>query len=427
MRDETRNRLPQRQMAEEVAAVCLLGGVVVLASLAWLALAIGDQLSHLAAPAGNPASALVDVVLGRVRWTAAATVAFVGELVGVGAVVGGVWWVVQHHSARRLEVDRRAQRLPRSARSRARYVDPTQAPVPGPGPGLVVGVDVVDGAAFRQSWEDVAVMVAGSRTGKTTSQVAPAIRSAPGAVYACSNKRDIVDLTNQARTERRSASGTAGRLWLFDPQQIATDEPAAFWWNPLDMARDVAGARTLAGLFAAASRPPGAQRDAYFDSEGEELVALLLLAAALDDKALPTVYRWLTQGWDRGITDVLADHGHRLAAEGLQDVAQMPDKQKAGVVGTARKNVAFLADPALAPWITDVPAGRPRFRAQEFASTPDTLYSLSKEGPGSAGALTGALTAAVVLAAEHLAASEPDGRLEVPLVCVLDEVANGSR
>ena len=47
------------------------------------------------------------------------------------------------------------------------------------------------------------------------------------------------------------------------------------------MAGDLAGARTLAGLFAAASRPPGAQRDAYFDPEGEELLAILLLAARL--------------------------------------------------------------------------------------------------------------------------------------------------
>jgi type IV secretory pathway TraG/TraD family ATPase VirD4 len=56
-----------------------------------------------------------------------------------------------------------------------------------------------------------------------------------------------------------------------------------------------------------------------------------------------------------------------------------------------------------------------------------TLYSLSKEGEGSAGALTGALTTTVLTEAERTAQSSPGGRLPVPLVPVLDEVANVCR
>ena len=79
------------------------------------------------------------------------------------------------------------------------------------------------------SWEDVTAVIAGARTGKTTTQVAPAILAAPGAVYTCSNKRDVVDLTAAAR-------GKNADVWIFDPQGIADGHPT-WWWNPLDMAR----------------------------------------------------------------------------------------------------------------------------------------------------------------------------------------------
>ena len=60
-------------------------------------------------------------------------------------------------------------------------------------------------------------------------------------------------------------------------------------------------------------------------------------------------------------------------------------------------------------------------------STADTLYSLSKEGRGTAGPLVTALTVAIVEAAEELAAASPGGRLGTPLLGVLDEAANVCR
>ena len=56
-----------------------------------------------------------------------------------------------------------------------------------------------------------------------------------------------------------------------------------------------------------------------------------------------------------------------------------------------------------------------------------TLYSLSKEGKGSAGALVAGLTVAVTDAAEEFARRSPGGRMPVPLVVVLDEAANVCR
>jgi type IV secretory pathway TraG/TraD family ATPase VirD4 len=423
--NRARNRIAQNSMGEQVAATIAIGALAVLATLAWLAVHLGAAIDHIAV-AKNPVVAVVDLVRRRTPWPPAATYVLAGELATLVILAVCVAVIVTHFRTKSELVDRLAKRLPRNTKALARYVDPSHAPIPGPGPGLALGRDVVSGKVLRQSWEDVAAMIAGARTGKTTTQVAPAILAAPGAVYTCSNKRDVVDLTAEARRAVRDDKGNAATVWIFDPQGIAGGEPE-WWWNPLDMAGDLAGARTLAGLFAAASRPPGAQRDAYFDPEGEELLAILLLAARLSDQPLTTVYQWLSTGRNDRVVSRLAAGGHELAAQALLDVMNQPDKQRAGVFGTARKNVSFLADPNLGDWITDRHDGRPRFDTDVFAASSGTLYSLSKEGPGSAGPLTAALTAAVVLSAERLAARSAGGRLAVPMVCPLDEVANVCR
>ena len=64
---------------------------------------------------------------------------------------------------------------------------------------------------------------------------------------------------------------------------------------------------------------------------------------------------------------------------------------------------------------------------EHFIREGGTLYSLSKEGRGTAGPLVTALTVAVVEAAEELAAVSPGGRLSTPLLGVLDEAANVCR
>jgi len=65
----------------------------------------------------------------------------------------------------------------------------------------------------------------------------------------------------------------------------------------------------------------------------------------------------------------------------------------------------------------------PAFAPAAFAESTDTLYLLSKDGAGSAAPLVAALTDAVFRAATR-AAERAGGRLDPPLVAVLDEAAN---
>ena len=143
---------------------------------------------------------------------------------------------------------------------------------------------------------------------------------------------------------------------------------------------------------------------------------------------------------------ILRDHGYRLIEEQVAGVIGSPEKQRGGVFGTAQQMAACLTNSQVARWVTPDNGGydsRPQFDPATFVggqSTDDhdnhnsrtakqggTLYSLSREGRGTAGPLVTALTVAVVEAAEELAAQSTHGRLAVPMLGVLDEAANVCR
>jgi type IV secretory pathway TraG/TraD family ATPase VirD4 len=89
-----------------------------------------------------------------------------------------------------------------------------------------------------------------------------------------------------------------------------------------------------------------------------------------------------------------------------------------------------LTNRTIARWVTPQSTRdlRPQLDPTAFVSGgAGTLYSLSKEGKGTAGPLVTALTVAVVEAAEELAAGSAGGRLSTPLMGVLDEAANVCR
>ena len=291
----------------------------------------------------------------------------------------------------------------------------------GGSPGVVIGRTVAGSQTLYGSWEDMHLDIWGPRTGKTTSRAVPAVLDAPGAVLVTSNKRDVVDATRDPRAE-------VGPVWVFDPQGIAGQEPT-WWWNPLSYVTDEVRAARLAEHFASGSRDPNARTDAFFDPAGQDLLAGLLLAAALDNRPVTEVYTWLTRPTDDTAVDILRTHGYTLTADQVAGVVSAPDKQRAGIYGTAAQMASCLTNRQIAHWVT--PQGeadpRPRLRPEELVRTRATLYSLSREGRGTAGPLVTALTVAVVEAAEELAARSPGGRLGTPLLGVLDEAANVCR
>lgn len=402
--------------------------VVLVVGSVYAAMHLGHQLAGTgtAVPA-DPFTVLFGLLSGDLPWpgapgwwvlgVVAAALVLLAALVGVGV---GRW------RRGRTRVDRAAAFMGRgrdvhgltrkNAQATAERLGVTSSP------GVPIGRTVGTGQELFGSWEDMHIDIWGPRTGKTTSRAVPAILDAPGSVLVTSNKRDVVDATRDVRA-------AAGPVWVFDPQAIATEEPT-WWWNPLSYVTDEVKAARLAEHFAAGSRDPNARTDAYFDPAGQDLLAGLLLAAALDDRPITDVYTWLTRPADETAVDVLRAHGFPLTADQVAGVVAAPDKQRGGVFGTAQQMASCLTNRQVAAWIT--PQGpadaRPRFSPQDFVRADGgTLYSLSKEGRGTAGPLVTALTVAVVEAAEELAARSAGGRLTTPLVGVLDEAANVCR
>jgi len=285
------------------------------------------------------------------------------------------------------------------------------------------------------SWEDVAVAFMAPRSGKTTALAVPVTLAAPGPVVLTSNKTE-----GWKETAALREAETGERVWTFDPQRIA-HTPQSWWWNPLRELRSVAEANRLAGHFVATVEDD--RRDIWGPA-ARELLATLLLAAAVSGGTLLDVYAWLADEATPIPGGLLREHGYDLLARTLRGTQDSPPETRGSVYFTARAATACLRDGQITAWVTppacsnahhrpdnpdgtDDPGGVAgplvEFRPEAFPGSRQTLYLLSKDEGGSAGPLVAALTDRVlrcgVTAAEHRG-----GRLDPPMVVVLDEAAN---
>lgn len=412
--------------AQVILGWIALGAVVVVIGGTDAVVQVGHRIDGTAAGLpGDPFEVFFGLLTDTVAWPRSGTWVAAALVLIVAAVGAGAGWGLWRWRRSRTRVDRTAAYLGRGADihalSQANAAGVAQRLGVPHTPGVPIGQALTNGKTLYGSWEDMHIDIWGPRTGKTTSRAIPAILQAPGAVLVTSNKRDVVDATRDPRAAR-------GEVWVFDPQGIASEEPT-WWWNPLSYVTDEVRAAKLAEHFAAGSRDPGARGDAYFDPAGQDLLAGLLLAAALDAQAITQVYTWLTRPADERPVDILREHGFALTADQVAGVITAPDKQRGGIYGTAQQMAACLTNRAVAHWVTPHSPRdqRPHFDPETFLRKHGTLYSLSKEGRGNAGPLVTALTVAVVETAEELAACSAGGRLATPLLGVLDEAANVCR
>ncbi len=426
MSTNNRRAQPGRVPGETIALFVLLGLVLLVLATVYAAARIGHQVAGLPATPADPWETLFGVLKGTVAWPMASTIV-AGAIGLVLLVVGliGVWiWSRRRHRSSR--VDHAARYM-----GRGRDLSPiTHKSVAATAqrlgvhgsPGVPIGRSVAPPTDLYGSWEDMHIDIWGPRTGKTTSRAVPAILDAPGAVLVTSNKRDVLDATRDPRSR-------VAPVWVFDPQSVAREEPTDWWWNPLSYVTDEVKAAKMAEHFASGSRDPGARTDAFFDPSAQDLLAGLLLAAALDGRPITDVYRWLTRPTDAEAVSILKEGGYELTSDQVAGVIFAPEKQRGGVYGTAQQMASCLTNRQVAGWVIPQSAAdhRRQFSPEAFVRDGGTMYSLSKEGRGTAGPLVTALTVAVVEAAEELAAASRGGRLPTPLLGVLDEAANVCR
>ncbi|MFI8102112.1 TraM recognition domain-containing protein [Streptomyces sp. NPDC086023] len=290
----------------------------------------------------------------------------------------------------------------------AKHIEPRDA-------GVLLGNLQDTKHEVRMGFEDVAVAIMAPRSGKTTSLAIPSILAAPGPVLLTSNKA-----AGDAYTATYDARRRVGRVWSMDPQQIAHAE-RSMWWNPLADARTLDGANRLAGHFLAASVDASQQGD-FWSKAGSNILSQLFLAAALDDRPITDVMRWLAFPSDRRPLDILRDHGFTSVASQLKGTVEGPPETRDGIYETARQYASALLNSEIAAWVTPQ-KGVAEFRPADFVTSTDTLFLLSKDGGGGASALIAACADSVMRAATAQA-ERAGGRLDPPMLAILDEAAN---
>lgn len=414
---------PNDQTTSLILGASVLGIVLLGIGGIWLALHGAAKLAGEPAPETHPISLVLGLARGEVAWSTWATaIASAIALVVVALGVAITGRVLKAQDSRQSS-DKSARYMGTSRDVRpmlepARRKQAARLGVKGDGFGLPLGKVLPSKLRIYSSLEDMLILIAGPRTMKSTAYAIPLIMAAPGPVLATSNKRDVVDATRGPR------SSDGRTIWIFDPQRVA-EEPPTWWWNPLSFVTNEARAEKLAAQFATSARGDNAKTDSYFDAEAENLISLLLLAAARGQMPITQVYSWLTLPSEQEPVEILQGAGFTLHAQSLYALILLPDKQRDGVYGTARSLMGFLRNTSFVEWVTPpaVP-GPTEFSPDLFARSMDTLYLLSREGGGGAGALVAALTVAVSEAAEQYATASPGGRMPVPFVGVLDEAAN---
>lgn len=410
-----------------VGAIAAFGFVAAL--IAWVPIRLTSPPGYNGS--NNPMVTAVALINGEITWTTACTLiaAALGAVVlGIAVMIG---LAVARGTSYAKRIDRQSRHLaghrelgrltPAAVAASAMKLRPSLAEAPkkvrrDPDQhGAPIGIHVPSGVMLRETWEDCSVDIWGPRKGKTTARAIPKIVGCPGPILVTSRKGDIVDATRGPRE-------ALGTVWVFDPMGI-TGTPQGFWINLLGTVESVGEAQSLADAFC--HKDAGA-RSGFFDNEADDLVANLLLAAAVGGKPITVCHTWATRQRDDEPVKLLRAAGYAAAADSVQGVIDLTEKTRSGIYGGAKSNLRSLADPKVARWLEPQP-GLPEFDARTFPTSRDTFFAICEDGPGAPTAVNAAAVDTIHRCGEAQARREPGRRLDPPMPTIGDELANCAR
>ena len=155
----------------------------------------------------------------------------------------------------------------------------------------------------------------------------------------------------------------------------------------------------------------------------QDLLCALLLAAASSGRTLRDVGRWLDDTASPVPAGMLDGAGFGAMASSLRGAQHGAPATRDGIYQTARTAAKCLHDEQIMAWVTpSLRCGLLVFDPGPFAASRDSLYLLS-ESRAAAAPLIAALTDGVMRAGRR-AAERAGGRLDPPMVLILDEAAN---
>ncbi|WP_435286346.1 type IV secretory system conjugative DNA transfer family protein [Streptomyces bacillaris] len=284
--------------------------------------------------------------------------------------------------------------------------------------GLHLGVDLLHRKGLFIACEDIVLMYAPPRTGKS-AQYGNAIIDAAGACIVTSTRGDLYDHTHQLRREDNRP------VWVFNAGVSGVEN--TLHWNLVDGCQDPVVALRRAGYLLAASASGEAMENASF-WEGHSFMVLscYLMAAGLKGYDLTRVRAWVTDSTNREPLEILEAHPELVPAGWARSLSQMrnaPEKTRDSVYLTLIRSFEFMSLPQVLDIVSPRP-GQQRFDVADFLRSRGTLYLMGRDQPyGSVAPLFTALVGEIYEAAYLEADNSPGGRMDPYVRFVLDEAA----
>jgi type IV secretion system protein VirD4 len=216
-----------------------------------------------------------------------------------------------------------------------------------------------------------------------------------------------------------------GPVHVFDPQGLAA-WPEQLRWAPERGCEDPLAAILRAKAFTSGSRAGvGVENGDFWSGMTQAVIRCYLHAAALDERPISEVLRWAGAPGDPEPVRILRRSSGAADgwAEELAEQVGADPRQRGSVWAGVRRAFDSLADPRVLEACSPKPDEA--YGATDFIEGCGTLYLLGSSGAQlSVAPLITAMIEDIVETGRALAATSPQGRLDPPLLLMVDEVAN---
>ena len=264
------------------------------------------------------------------------------------------------------------------------------------------------------------MVVAPTRTGKSTRLVVPNLLRWDGPAVVTSVKRDVHDLTIARRRHY-------GPVALFDPT-AATGLPSVRWSPLLSSVTFPDATKTATWLADAAAVEDRNEAAKFWETLATKLLAPLLYAAANTGATITDVSHWVDRSAFDEVAELLDHLGDEDAAAAWQAITELPHETRGSVLGTAMAIFRAFGSPRVRAATSCTPHDTDEdiLSIARLLKNNGTLYLVSPEyEQAELRPLFVALVQAVYRAAVDVSANLLDGApLNPPLLLMLDEAGN---
>ena len=415
-----------------VAAITLIAAATV---ICWVAVWVEAHLAGTgwSVSISQMPGLLVELVTGRYPDALAQAVAQPWRPLAIAAGLGLLLTAVGLHAIRKwLEWQqgwryrqRTKDRLTSPVWARHRALKPLLAPPPRAGadePAAAgrLWVGSHDGKDVLAPTATSIMVVAPTRTGKSTRLVVPNLLRWDGPAIVTSVKRDVYDLTVARRRH-------VGPVALFDP--TGATGLASVRWSPLLSSTTFPDATKTATWLADAAAVEDRHESAKFwETLATKLLAPLLFAAANSGRTITDVSHWVDRSAFDDVAAILARLGDDDAQAAWHAIKELPHETRGSVLGTAMAIFRAFGSPRVRAATSCTPGdtGADTLSIAGLLKHNGTLYLVSPEyEQAELRPLFVALVQAVYRAAVDICANLLDGApLNPPLLLMLDEAGN---